>query len=367
MKFLLVLCSLTIACLGLSQAAEKVIKDSQGMDCYVYLPDQIDPQKTYQLVVGVHGAGGQGKGAAGMASWAKRGDVIVIGPSFILKPNAPGMTYYQMGDGVHAEKLLKLFKDLGEEYRLRDKMFLHGFSGGSQFVHRFTMENHKYVCGVSAHSGGSWATRNYGKISKRTKDIPFAISCGEKDTKKSTPDSPLGRLDWYKEFRDEIDSHKFTYIGATWPDVGHRMSPGAWDLARQCFQIATGLPGGDDGKPVEISPDWKNLPAGANKPALAQREQQAPQLPNVSQAELDQVLPASFSRANTEKLSNEQLVNFMKRYPPALWKNREGSEKLLEQCQAAAEAWLAAAKEKNLLNDAAKKQFDTFSAGLKFE
>lgn len=364
MKSLLLACTIAAALLGLTRAEEKVIKDSQGMDCYVYLPDQIDPQKTYQLVVGVHGAGGQGKGAAGMASWAKRGDVIVIGPSFILKPSAPGMTYYQMGDGVHAEKLIKLFEDLGEEYPLRDKMFLHGFSGGSQFVHRFTMEHHKLVCGVSAHSGGSWATRNYGKISSRAKSIPFAISCGEKDTALSTPDSPLGRLDWYKEFRDEIDAQKFTYIGATWPDVAHRISPGAWELARQCFQIATGLPGGEDGKPVEISSDWKNLPQGAGK---VESNQRTPQLPNVSQAELDEVMPASFSRANTEKLSNEQLVNFMKRYPPALWKDREGSEKLLEQCQAAAEAWLAAAKEKNLLNDATKKQFDTFSAGLKFE
>lgn len=265
MKSLLLLSALTIAYLGLAYGAEKVIKDSQGMDCFVYLPDQVNPDKSYQLVVGVHGAGGNGKGAAGMASWAKRGDVIVIGPSFILKPQSPSMTYYQMGDGVHAEKLINLFKDLSEEYSLRDKMFLHGFSGGSQFVHRFTMKNHNYVCGVSAHSGGSWATRNYGKISSRAKTIPFAISCGEKDTGLSTPDSPLGRLNWYKEFRDEIDAQKFTYIGATWPDVGHRISPGAWNLAHQCFQIATGLPGADDGKPVEISTAWQNLPAGAGK------------------------------------------------------------------------------------------------------
>lgn len=65
------------------------------------------------------------------------------------------------------------------------------------------------------------------------------------------------------------------------------------------------------------------------KIAIEQGQDNAPQLPNVSQTELDQVLPTSFCRANTEKLSNEQLVNFMKRYPPALWKDREGSEKQL--------------------------------------
>lgn len=363
MKFLLPWLILTAAFLGTARAEEKIIVDNQGMNCHVYLPDTIDAGKTYQLVVGVHGAGGNGKGAAGMASWANRGDVIVIGPSFILKPTQPGMPYYQMGNGVHAEKLLDLFKQLGKEYRLREKMFLHGFSGGSQFVHRFTMEHPQVVCGVSAHSGGSWATRNYGQINKRAKDIPFAISCGEKDTKLSTPDSPLGRLDWFKEFRDEIDAKKFTYIGDTWPDVGHNMSSGAWDLARQCFQVATGLPGGADGQPVEISSQWKNLPDNASR---LETKPPSPAPPAVSQAELDQVLPAAFTRANTEKLSNEQLVNFMKRYPPALWKDRPGSAKLLEQCQLAAAAWLAAAKEKNLLNSANQKHFEEFSAGLEF-
>jgi predicted peptidase len=56
-------------------AAETVIKDKQGMDCHVYTPDPVVPAKTYQLVVGVHGAGGKGNGAAGMKGWANRGDV----------------------------------------------------------------------------------------------------------------------------------------------------------------------------------------------------------------------------------------------------------------------------------------------------
>ena len=66
-------------------AESKVIVDSQGMKCDVYLPRQIDPQKTYQLLVGVHGAGGHRGGAAGLQKWAERGDVIVIGPAFQTK------------------------------------------------------------------------------------------------------------------------------------------------------------------------------------------------------------------------------------------------------------------------------------------
>ena len=59
-------------------AGETVIKDSQGMDCHVYTPDNPVAGTAYQLVVGVHGAGGHGKGACGLAGWAQRGDVIAL-------------------------------------------------------------------------------------------------------------------------------------------------------------------------------------------------------------------------------------------------------------------------------------------------
>lgn len=242
-----------------SWARELVIKDLQGMDCFVYLPENPSPGKTYQLVVGVHGAGGNGKGAAGMKDWAQRGDVIVIGPSFVTKGEKP----YQMGDGIHAEKLIALFKTLQKEHKLRETMFLHGFSGGSQFVHRFAMLNPKMVCGVSAHSGGSWATDGYGAIEPAAKKIPFALSCGEKDTQKSFPEAPWNRLEWFRRFQAEMQKKGFPHVGKSWPGVGHSMSEGAWSLTRQCFQLATGLPGRSATEKEPLDPDWKNLDARA--------------------------------------------------------------------------------------------------------
>lgn len=348
---------LAAVCCAQAIAAETVIKDKQGMDCFVYTPDPIDPAKTYQLVVGVHGAGGKGNGAAGMKDWANRGDVIVIGPSFETKGERP----YQNGDGIHAEKLIDLFETLKKTYKLNDQMFLHGFSGGCQFTHRFTMLNPKYVCGVSAHSGGTWATDNYGEISTKAKDIPFAISCGEKDTGKAFSEAPYNRLEWYHRFEKEMDDKKFCYIGGTWPDVGHNISAGAWDLAKQCFQLATGLPGASATESVVISDAWKNLgnipkkSPSAAKPAVSN---------NVSQAEVDKMVPAAFKKADAEKIPDDLLIGFMKKYPPATWKDKPGSAKLLEQCKAAATAWQAAAKEKNMWNDSLKLQFSQFAAGL---
>jgi poly(3-hydroxybutyrate) depolymerase len=338
-------------------AGEEVIKDSQGMDCHVYTPDPVDTAKIYQFVVGVHGARGNGKGAAGMADWAERGDVIVIGPSFDTKNENP----FQNGNGVHAEKLIALFESLGKRYKLRDKMFLHGFSAGSQFVHRFAMNHPKQVCGVSAHSGGTWATDGYGEINSSAKKIPFAISCGEKDAAKSTPDAPFTRIEWYGRFRDEIEKKKFRHIAASWPGVGHSISPGAWDLARQCFQLATGLPGKSATEEAEISAEWKNLDGLVRNSPLAKSAPPAPATVP------EETLRAAFAKADAEEIPADKLIAFMRRYPPVLWKDKPGSAKLLEQCRNAAENWLAAAKANGLWQGKDKEDFLRHSEGLGIE
>ncbi len=356
-RFVMALMSCCLAML--CPAGESVIKDSQGMDCYVYTPDPIDPAKTYQLVVGVHGAGGHGKGAAGMKDWAQRGDVIVIGPSFETKGERP----YQNGDGPHAEKLIALFRQLGKEYKLKDKMFLHGFSGGSQFSHRFVMNHPDLVCGVSSHSGGSWATDGYGNFDKKAKKIPFAISCGEKDTATAWGDAPYNRLAWYGRFRDLLDKEGFTYIGGTWPGVGHRISPGAWDLCRQCFQVATGLPGKSATEMVEISSEWKNLDS-LPKPKPSVDTARKDTRPAVNAAELAKMTQAAFRMADEQEISDEKLVNFMTKYPPVLWKDQAGAEKLLVQCQRAAIAWRQKALDAKQLQGDNLRRFEEFSRGL---
>jgi poly(3-hydroxybutyrate) depolymerase len=350
--------ALAILCCAPVFAGETVIKDKQDMDCFVYTPDPIDPAKTYQLMVGVHGARGNGKNAAGLKNWAERGDVIVIGPSFDTNGG------FQGGDGVHAEKLIALFETLKKTYKLRDQMFLYGFSAGSQFTHRFAMLNPKWVCGVSAHSGGSWATDGYGEISTTAKKIPFAISCGENDTQFSVAGYPYNRLDWYKRFKEEIDKKGFCYIGGTWPGVGHSASAGVWDLTKQCFQLATGLPGASATEQVVLSDQWKNL-ENLPKPPRSTTSSPKPAVPDTAtQAEIDKMAPAAFKRADTEKIPDDALIVFMKKYPPALWKDKPGSAKLLEQCKAAAISWQAAAKDKNMWNDSLKLQFAQFTAGL---
>ncbi len=349
---------LSVWVLTAASAGESIIKDTQGMDCFVYTPDPIVAETTYQLVVGVHGANGKGNGAAGMQAWAKRGDVIVIGPSFVSKGERP----YQNGDGIHAEKLIGLFEGLKKEHKLHDKMFLHGFSGGSQFVHRFAMLHPDHVCGVSAHSGGTWATDNYGEISSSARKIPFAISCGEKDTGKAFPEAPFTRIEWFGKFRDEIDKKRFPHIAATWPEVGHNISPSAWDFAKQCFQLATGLPGESATQEVTISDSWKNIEDFRTSAPAAS----APRGSSIN-ADLEKMLLAAFTKADAEEIPDDKLLGFMRKYPPAVWKGKPGAANLLKQCERAANIWYAAAKSNGLWKGAAKDEFKRYTQGLEIK
>ena len=92
--------------------------DANGLTHWLYAPTA-EPVagKTYWLVVGVHGAGGTGKGAGGVATWATDfDDVIVLGPSFEQPkrdPNAPRPAtmprdIFQMSGPTHEAKLSEL-------------------------------------------------------------------------------------------------------------------------------------------------------------------------------------------------------------------------------------------------------------------
>lgn len=189
--------------------------------------DDAQAARTYWLVVGIHGYGGNGAGAAGLAEWTKKDDVIVVGPTF---PNG-----YQMLDLETDMQLIGIFTHLSQRFRLHPKMFVFGFSGGSQFAHRFALKHPDLVLGCSAHSGGTWG----GEVNPAAVGIPFAVSCGEEDTEQSSPQSPMGRLDWFKDFAGGLNSGPFTFKARSWPGVGHGLSAGALQMTEDCFALAT--------------------------------------------------------------------------------------------------------------------------------
>lgn len=205
-------------------------KDDQGRDYWLYVPDTIDPDKTYTLVVGVHGYRGKGQGAAGMAGWVKQHDVIVLGPTY----DSEGYQYLQKGSD---QQTLDLIEQLRKEYKLHGKIFIAGFSGGSQYASRFAMKYPGLVAGCAAHSGGTWGTGDYdrAKPNPEAAGVLFAISCGEKDTGKSFPQAPMGRLEWAKKYAAMLEEGGFLFEAEWVPDVGHRYAQAARQMTEDCF------------------------------------------------------------------------------------------------------------------------------------
>lgn len=236
-RFLSLIVTLCVVLLPSNKLFAKEIqgKDAMGRDYWVYTPDEIDPDKTYTLVVGVHGYRGKGKGAGGYASWVNKRDVIVLGCTY----DSDGYQYLQKGSD---EQTLGLIKQLREDYKLKKKIFIAGFSGGSQYAHRFAMKYPELVSGCAAHSGGTWATGDYADRTKpnpKARGVLFVISCGEKDTGKSFNEAPMGRLEWAKKYDAMLGKGGFIYDARFWPNVGHQQAQGARQQTEDCFIAST--------------------------------------------------------------------------------------------------------------------------------
>jgi len=242
-----ILCLLLLALKA--QAVETILTDVESQKAYLYTPtDKPIEGKTYWLAVGVHGAGGEGKDGGGIGYWAKD-DVIVLGPSFLQpkrdenapKTEGPPLDSYQMCGPTHEAKLKALIAEVDKTWKVHPKVFLHGFSAGAQFVHRFAMKNPEMVAGVSAASAGSWSTRGFGEINPAASRIPFAISCGQHDREKSGPDSPLNRREWMEEFAKALQDQHFDVASRVIPNTGHKATADTMALAEVCFERARAM------------------------------------------------------------------------------------------------------------------------------
>jgi hypothetical protein len=230
-----VLCCMIVAILCLTTQGADKYQGKYKRDYFVQLPDNFDPAKKYWIFVLVHGAGGKGDGIIHAARGYNFSDqCITVAPSFPLKP------YYQVLEGNADKQLIDIFKKLQKKYKVHDRMLLWGFSGGAQFAHRFTMKHHKYVLACSSHSGGSWATGGfYHKISSGARYIPFAISCGEQDTGKSVGSASMGRLDWYRAFREEMIKKKMFLVDNVRAGESHGAGPWCKSITEELFDLAT--------------------------------------------------------------------------------------------------------------------------------
>ncbi|MEN9361919.1 MAG: hypothetical protein RL095_3454 [Verrucomicrobiota bacterium] len=181
--------------------------DGMGREYWLYTPETIDPLKTFWLVVGVHPHKGRGRGAMGLASWAAtRSDVIVVGPTFPC--TGP---FYQLLEGETPRQLNAIQDALSKEFKLHPRFFIHGYSGGAQFAHRYASLHPERLIACSAHSAGTWSAPD-----PKAKSLLWALSCGIGDTAESVPGSGR-RIDNFRRFAAQLHDGGFAAKAFTRP------------------------------------------------------------------------------------------------------------------------------------------------------
>ena len=222
---------------------------------FVQNPKDIDPSKTYWLLVVVHGGGGNGR-SYWLADDIKKAmnsqsiDAIIITPSF-SNNDVQASRFPQLGEGKF---LIKVIKDLKNKYHLHEKILLSGYSRGGQFSHRFAIQHPELVKACASFSAGSWTTpdgkflmegleeisnpesflsdtsnaalvpdRMLGMFEPRlakvaglqadeeSKNVPFLIMCGTLD--------PRWKI--AHKFAESLKIHGF-HVLTSWPETPHK-------------------------------------------------------------------------------------------------------------------------------------------------
>lgn len=326
-------CSLILAFSSLLHAETVYFNGKDFKGGYAVVPDEMPKDGTKMwVIVDAHGAGGLRNEGMGhrLKKALEPAKVIFIVPSFT--------SGFQGGSGKWADQMIENFKLVQKRYSVHDKMFVHAHSGGGQFAHRFAFTQPKYVVGVSAHSSGSWAcSGGYGTISTKAKGIPFAISCGEKDTKLSVASSAHNRITWYKLFNEEMKKKGFVVAGSIWPGAGHGVSTRQYTpQLKECFLLATqGV--------LPTSDLWSG--EDLNKIAQAAQKEYGTTAPDISAT-----------------------MRFLAKYPASLWVADEKLTPLKNHCKKSAESYLKEQKKAGTtMSGRALTQFKKATDGLEIE
>ncbi|MHC5067890.1 MAG: alpha/beta hydrolase family protein [Planctomycetota bacterium] len=205
------------------------LKGPDGRDYWIALPDNFDPERTYWLAVGCHGFKGTGEQGIGQAlALAKGGfdDFIAVGCTGTKEDHI-------FADQATCDQIIGLFKQLGSQYKLHPKLFICGFSGGSQLSHRFTMKFPELVIGCSSHSGGSWGGAGNPKAAA---GIPLSMSCGLDDTG-SSMGAP--RIEAMYSFYQALLKTGMHLNARVWAGLEHKMGDGARQQVIGTYRLAT--------------------------------------------------------------------------------------------------------------------------------
>ena len=198
---------------------------------YVYLPDGYDKNKSYDLLIGLHGFGDTAEGFGGL--WKgreldKQNCIFIIpeAPYRLPKEMQAGTSWGIMDDdkdlNVRSDKqleaaLLKLTKLLKSQYKV-NHTWLMGFSQGAFCTYIIGLENPSIYDGIMVFGGWLQTDILSDKVLKKAKKVKVVIGHGTQD-----------KVVEYKKATEAYDKlHKLGYTVELKPfDAGHAIEQSA--------------------------------------------------------------------------------------------------------------------------------------------
>ncbi|MGL9730302.1 hypothetical protein [Enterococcus sp. DIV0756] len=193
-------------------------KYQESLSYYLYIPHKFEQTlDNYRLIVLIHGTE---RGAEGYRNrfkkFAELTNSIILAPLFPANPIGQKelANYNILKDETYSRRydrwLLDIVKELRENFPIEDQFYLHGFSSGGQFVHRFFYLYPELLSAVSIGAPGtitlfdseaSWpaGVRDIEEAFDRKisfsdlKKVAVQIIAGENDTEPLELESGLAR------------------------------------------------------------------------------------------------------------------------------------------------------------------------------
>jgi len=192
-------------------------KHVQPVEYYLYVPTNYSADHDWPLFVGIHGAGGSGLDCWNMwQSEAEQEGYILLCPSI------PGDAYGFMQD-VGERTVWAAVNQVKTEYRVRQRMFLSGFSAGAFFIQGFTYHYSSYVSGLSILSAGVYLDPKM-----FPEFLPMTVVIGDADNQVAVQTCQL--------FVGALQQHGFDVRYELLSGVGHSFTPTAQKLTIELFR-----------------------------------------------------------------------------------------------------------------------------------
>ena len=194
---------------------------TQPVEYYLYVPKTYSADHELPLFIGIHGFGGSGLDCWNLwQSYAEREGFILLCPTI---SDAGGGWYQDTGETL----VWSVVGQVKKEYRVKQGMFIVGFSAGAQFVQGFAFNYPQYVSGVSVLSAGNYYRANLG-----ARNIPFLVVIGGQDDPISVEQSAL--------FSQYLTQNGFDVQYEVLPGVGHTVTSKGVRLTVDLFKKTAG-------------------------------------------------------------------------------------------------------------------------------